>query len=813
MSDFSDEEEKELINFESLEILDLFEHYSEIYAAECIDINSGKIKNILIKTNESKKNFDDKSNSTYSKNQNSNPNKEEISELKYSLYLGLIRDCVPEIKKCAKIMKSRDLIGHRVIIQPIEIREEQKHFLQKKYIFIPPTEETEFYVKIDENNSLKVTKGKNVTMQLGTGFGVDFKKEKDLKKLDENTEQDIANIIVMKTKSKISENNKIKQNEIIKNEGSDNINTEIETNSEESISKKSVITNESELSKFDTSSENELAQGELFYEEKENGTKYIRYSYFNDFKKEIDGIFYSHSGIKLNKGKKELNLNEYKSYEDFLNKYNEADKNNDLHGYIIMKNFEEEIIDKDTPFIIEIKRGFELIKLLKQIKKSAKYVNNLQNFNDKLPKYIIGIICSFSNNKNNVMNQLGELNKKYDGTNNEHKSSQINFLTHITKIIAGENINFALAVIKDGIINKYNLKKNDYDINYANKNNKRVDLMHMYKTINNIDKLNQEDEEKIEKKISNVIQNFSTVFNTFNNEKTIELSVSRYNQIIKQEKENKELKEKLETYEKIGDNLVKEKNKIREEEEERKRIQEDELKKIQEEIEEKRKKIEEERKRIQEERKRIQEEERKRKQEEERKRIQEEERKRIQEEELKKIQEEIEEKRKKIEEERKRIQEEERKKIQKEERERIQEEERKKIQEEERQKIQEEERKRIQEERKRIQEEERKRIQEEERKKIQEEERKRIQEEIEEKKKKMEEEERKRIQEEERERIQEEEKNKIREEERKRMQEEMEERRKKTEEKNEKKGKEDRSKNEQAPENHEEKNIRKPKNI
>ena len=222
MSDFSDEEEKELINFENLEILDLFEHYSEIYAAECIDINSGKIKNILIKMNESKKNFDDKSNSTYSKNQNSNPNKEEISELKYSLYLGLIRDCVPEIKKCAKIMKSRDLIGHRVIIQPIEIREEQKHFLQKKYIFIPPTEETELYFKIDENNSLKVTKGKNVTMQLGTGFGADFKKEKDLKKFDKNTEQDIANIIVMKTNNKkISENNNNQQKEIKKNEGSE----------------------------------------------------------------------------------------------------------------------------------------------------------------------------------------------------------------------------------------------------------------------------------------------------------------------------------------------------------------------------------------------------------------------------------------------------------------------------------------------------------------------------------------------------------------------------------------------------------------
>ena len=664
MSAFSDEEEKELINFESLEILDLFDHYSEIYAAECIDINSGKKKNIIIKMSESKKSFDNKSKSTYSKKQNSNPDKEEISELKYCLYLGLFRNCVPANEKCAKIMKKRDLIGHRVTIQTIEIKEEQKLFHPKEYIFIPPTEETELYFKIDENNSLKITKGENVTMQLGTGFGADFKKEKDLKKFDKNTEQDIANIIVMKTNNKkISENNNNQQKEIKKNEGSENINTEIETRSEQSISLKSMKKNESELSKFDTSSEKELEEGELFFEEKEKGKKYIKYSYFDNFKKEIDGIYYSHSGIKLEKGKKELNIDDYKSYEDFLNKYVKEDKNNDLHGYILMKNFEEEIIDENTPFIIEIKRGFELIKLLKQIKKSAKYVNNLQNFNDKLPKYIIGIICSFSNNNNRVMNQLGELNKKYEGSNSEHKSSQINFLKHITNIITEQNINFVLAVIKDGIINGYNLKKDDYDINYANKNKKRVDLMHMYKTIK-IDKLNQEDEEEIEKKISNVSQNFSAVFNTFNNEKTIEMTVSKYEQIIMQEKENKELKEKLETYEKVKkneDNLIKEKIKIQEEE--RQKIQEEERKKIQ----------EEEMQKIQEE---------------ERKKIQEETRQKIQEEEMQKIQEE----------ERKKIQEETRQKIQEEERQKIQEEERKKIQEEERKKIQDEERKKIQEE-------------------------------------------------------------------------------------------------------------------
>ena len=68
MSDISVEEEKELINFEGIEIIDLFEHYSEIDAVECIDINSDKKKNILIKMSESKKNFDNKSKSTYSKN-------------------------------------------------------------------------------------------------------------------------------------------------------------------------------------------------------------------------------------------------------------------------------------------------------------------------------------------------------------------------------------------------------------------------------------------------------------------------------------------------------------------------------------------------------------------------------------------------------------------------------------------------------------------------------------------------------------------------------------------------------------------------
>ena len=49
MSSFSEEEENELINFENLKILDLFEHDSEIDVAECFDINSGKKKLFQLK--------------------------------------------------------------------------------------------------------------------------------------------------------------------------------------------------------------------------------------------------------------------------------------------------------------------------------------------------------------------------------------------------------------------------------------------------------------------------------------------------------------------------------------------------------------------------------------------------------------------------------------------------------------------------------------------------------------------------------------------------------------------------------------------
>ena len=638
MSNFSDEKENELINFENLEILDLFEDDSDFDFAECIDINSGKKKIKMSKSIKTKT-------SVHSKSHNGNPKKEEIHELKYNLYLGLIKGCVPEVEKYKDIIKDRNLIGHRVIIQKIVIDKKRKFFHPKKYIFMPPNKNKDLYFTINENEVLKISKGENVTMQLGKGSGSNFKKTIDLKKLDEEAEPDLANKIAIKPNDKISENNNNPINEININfdkikEGSESINSEFEIKSEKSISIKSRITNITKLSKLD-SSEKEIELGELFYYEIKEGTEYMRYSYYDEYKKEIDGIYYEHPAIKLENGKKELNFDDYRSYKDFEHKYDIANKKNDLNGYIIMKNFEDETIPKDAPFIIEIKAGFQLIEHLKQIKKASKYVNNLQNYDGQLPKYFIGILCSISN-EITLMNQFTRLNKYYNGSNSDDKDSKINLLTHITKII-GKNINFVIAVLKDGKINDYVLSKNDYDINNSYK---RVDLLYMYKTINKIDNISKEDLEEIEKKISSVSQKFSKAYYTFNDEKLFSTS---YSKKIEYEKKFKEQREKIqEEINKLEEEWKEMQEERKEMVEERKKMQEkiqEEIKEMEEEWKEllkERKEMEEERKEMQKERKEMQN---------ERTKMQEEFMKKTQEDLMKKIQEKMEEERSKMQEE------------------------------------------------------------------------------------------------------------------------------------------------------------------
>ena len=633
MSILLDEEENELINFQNLEILDLFEDDSEFESAECIDINNDKKKIILIKIKNIEKtnSSTNKKNSIKSKSQKKDDDKEEIHELKYNLYLGLFRDCVPAIEEYKEIIKNRNLVGQRVIIQKVEMNKEQTIFHPKKYIFIPPNGKKELLFEIEENKVLKIKKDENITMELGTKDGENFKKEKDLIEFDEMTGPDIANKITTMKNEKSSKNkesplenstninseyislnndnqqNKININLDKKDESSERIKSElgIGAKSDNNNSKNSKETNNSKLSRIDYSSETELEQGKLFYDVIENQTKYMKYSYFDSFKKEIDGIYYHHSGINLRIGNKELNLDKYKNYQDFEKDYNSGDNNNDLHGYIIMKNFDETIIPNNTPFIIEIKAGFDFIKLLKQIKKAAKYVNNMKNCSSQLPKYIIGILCSF--NEYNVMGQFNQLNSLYNGSDSEDKAKS-KLLDHITKIINLHKIKFVIAVIKDGKINGYNLGEEDYDIDFDKKKYIRIDLGYMYKTINKNPEPN--DSKILNEKIETVSNNFSKVYKTFNKLKTIEIP---FIEKIEKDKKIEELEQKLKNSEgtkQNKDNLIKEENKI----EEKRNYEEEMMKKIEEErkkIEEERKKIEEERKKIEEREKMIEEKEKK----------------------------------------------------------------------------------------------------------------------------------------------------------------------------------------------------------
>jgi len=681
MSIFLEEEENELVNFENLEILDLFEDDSEIESAECIDINNDKKKIILIKMRNIEKtnNSTNKKNSKKSKSQKKDDDEEEIHELKYNLYLGLFRDCVPAIEECKEIIKNRNLVGQRVIIQKVEMNKEQKIFHPKKYIFIPPNGNKELLFEIEKNKVLKIKKDENITMELGTKDGEEFKKEKDLIEFDDITGPDIVNQITTMKNEKSSKNkesplensttinseydnqqNKININLDKKDESSESKNSElgIGAKSDNNNSKNS---NNSKLSRLDYSSENELEQGKLFYDVIENGTKYMKYSYLDSFKKEIDGIYYHHSDINLGIGKKELNLDKYKKYQEFEEDYNSGDNNNDLHGYIIMKNFDETKIPKDTPFIIEIKAGFDFIKLLKQIKKAAKYVNNMKNCSSQLPKYFIGILCSF--NKYNVMGQFNQLNTLYNGSDPEDKAKS-KLLKHITKIINLHQINFVIAVIKDGKINGYDLGEEDYDILFDEKKFTRIELGYMYKTINKNPEPNNSN--KLNEKIKTVSNNFSKVYKTLNKSKTIEIP---YLEKIEKDKKIEELEQKLKNSEGTKQNkdiLIKEENKIEEKknyEEEMKKIEE-ERKKMREEEKKMKKMLEEKEKKIEEERKKMREEEEKKmkkmleKEEKKMKKMFEEKMKKIEEETKKKLEEEM----KKIEEERKKMREEKEKK-------------------------------------------------------------------------------------------------------------------------------------------------------
>ena len=225
---------------------------------------------------------------------------------------------------------------------------------------------------------------------------------------------------------------------------------------------------------------------------------------------------------------------------------------NDLKSHIIYKNFESDVIEKNARMLLEIKKSFDLFKLLLQIKQNVKIINHLNLNNEqnniKLPQVIIGIMCNFNVEKDKIL---------YKSLYQNYKNEENSILQHNIDIINEEikktKIKVVIGAIKDGKIGKYPLNLEDYNIEdpeIKTKSDFRVDL----KLLNELaldNSCNNED-------IKNIKQKYSPRYDSISYEKKFTLSNKEYSLLSSSSEESKQLKEKLKEME--------EKNKKKEEE-------------------------------------------------------------------------------------------------------------------------------------------------------------------------------------------------------------------------------------------------------
>lgn len=163
------------------------------------------------------------------------------------------------------------------------------------------------------------------------------------------------------------------------------------------------------------------------------------------------------------------------------NQNDQFDINNDIRCNLIYKNFQNEEIPENEPFFLEVKKSMaELSDLLRQIKEISKVVNNTT---EKLPKYVIGIICKFD--QNHIEFQQKELGKKYK------KNGKDTFFEYITEIIKENKINVLIGAIKDEKVFEYPLGIDDFLIE-GKRLKKRIDINFMNKKICNGKEVNED---------------------------------------------------------------------------------------------------------------------------------------------------------------------------------------------------------------------------------------------------------------------------------------------------------------------------------
>ena len=447
---------------------------------------------------------------------------EQIDEVKYNIFMMMNNDCRLS-DKYKNFIQNNNFILRRLIKQKYTIENKILIPGEKYYSFISKINSPQDFkfnienelIEIDTSRKEKVIKINNIKQN--------YKNEEEFK--DEfgiNIEKKEKEIIIMKDKSVIDNQYDIKTNE------GDN----------------SVKSIKSNISKKNDSYEEGFA-GYKYYDV----DKSIRYLFFNDYKKEIDGVYTQHREINLNK-KGLIKI-------DFNNLYpNDAyDNNNDLMANIIFKNFVQDKIETDAPFILEIKKSFKLYELLQQIKQDAKILANLQD--TSLPEYIIGILCNYPKNKNEFEREKQILNQNhYKDVNN------ISELSHIIKIINKFNIKVIVCVIKNEQINNYPLGIEDYNIEALNLKY-RVDLEYMHNCIYNKE-INEDilNDLKSEIKYRSITSQLKPDNNNLNIENKVSEDIEKYKAEIEMIKNKiKESEKKFEEREEFYEKKIEE-NKI-----------------------------------------------------------------------------------------------------------------------------------------------------------------------------------------------------------------------------------------------------------
>ena len=372
--------------------------------------------------------------------------KEQINEVKYFFFMVLFNECeYSDEYKGFKIFKKNELNLIRIVKQKVTLNEITKKFVfgEKIFAFLPRTQK-KFQFE-DENIN------KTYVITLDKGKIQITKDEKDLL-----------------TAKEFEEKYKIK----------------IEAKKDGNI--------------LDSFSEEEM-NNKLYYDMIGNN-EFIRFSILSGYRKEIDAIFTKHKEINLASG--------IVDFKDGISNFIEGKNSNiqnDLKSIIIFKNFEETVIPKDKPIVMEIKKSCRLSDLIIQLKQDAKIFKYIKCHDSKieLPKYFIGIICQYEMDTANK--ELSKLYKPY-------KDSKVNNLSHILNVITKMEINIIIGIIKDEKIMDYPLGKCDYDCDIPNVF-RRVDLNYLNKKLCR--------GKYTEEKITEIILKYGTIYKSIKIEKAI----------------------------------------------------------------------------------------------------------------------------------------------------------------------------------------------------------------------------------------------------------------------------------------------------